>query len=128
MVKCGVLFEVRIGFLNIIPTSFGFKGLNLTRTSRVCFVSTYFHSCFVCVTRKWTDAFSIVNEAGNWHVLEHGRDKEAIRFIVLRVVCSYYSNISSWYRRTQNMDHTRYVSKSKAVPLHAMEGLGERGV
>jgi hypothetical protein len=28
MVKCGVLFEVRTGFLNIIWTSFGFKGLN----------------------------------------------------------------------------------------------------
>jgi hypothetical protein len=28
MVKCGVLFEVRTGFLNIILTSFGFKVLN----------------------------------------------------------------------------------------------------
>jgi hypothetical protein len=28
MVKYGVLFEVRTGFLNIIYTSFGFKGLN----------------------------------------------------------------------------------------------------
>jgi hypothetical protein len=27
MVKCGVLFEVRTGFLNNIKTSFGFKGL-----------------------------------------------------------------------------------------------------
>jgi hypothetical protein len=27
MVKCGVLFEVRTGFLNNIYTSFGFKGL-----------------------------------------------------------------------------------------------------
>jgi hypothetical protein len=27
MVKCGVLFEVRVGFLNIIQTIFGFKGL-----------------------------------------------------------------------------------------------------
>jgi hypothetical protein len=27
MVKCGVLFEVRTGFLNIIGTSFGFKWL-----------------------------------------------------------------------------------------------------
>jgi hypothetical protein len=26
MVKCGVLFEVRTDFLNIIQTSFGFKG------------------------------------------------------------------------------------------------------
>jgi hypothetical protein len=26
MVKCDVLFEVRTGFLNIIYTSFGFKG------------------------------------------------------------------------------------------------------
>jgi hypothetical protein len=26
-VKCGVLFEVRAGFLNNIYTSFGFKGL-----------------------------------------------------------------------------------------------------
>jgi hypothetical protein len=26
--KCGVLFEVRTEFLNIIQTSFGFKGLN----------------------------------------------------------------------------------------------------
>jgi hypothetical protein len=30
MVKCGVLFEVRTEFLNIISTSFGFKGLNLS--------------------------------------------------------------------------------------------------
>jgi hypothetical protein len=28
MVKCCVLFEVRTEFLNIIYTSFGFKGLN----------------------------------------------------------------------------------------------------
>jgi len=28
MVKCGVLFEVRTEFLNVILTSFGFKGLN----------------------------------------------------------------------------------------------------
>jgi hypothetical protein len=28
MVKCDVLFEVRIEFLNIIYTSFGFKGLS----------------------------------------------------------------------------------------------------
>jgi hypothetical protein len=27
MVKCGVLFEVRTGFLNIIYTSFGYRGL-----------------------------------------------------------------------------------------------------
>jgi hypothetical protein len=27
MVKCGVLFEVRTEFLNIIYTSFGFRGL-----------------------------------------------------------------------------------------------------
>jgi hypothetical protein len=28
MVKCGVLFEVRTGFLNTIWTSFGIRGLN----------------------------------------------------------------------------------------------------
>jgi hypothetical protein len=28
MVKCGVLFEVQTGFLNITEISFGFKGLN----------------------------------------------------------------------------------------------------
>jgi hypothetical protein len=28
MVKCGVLFEVRADFLNIIYTNFNFKGLN----------------------------------------------------------------------------------------------------
>jgi hypothetical protein len=28
MVKCGVLFEVRTEFLNVIKTSFDFKGLN----------------------------------------------------------------------------------------------------
>jgi hypothetical protein len=28
MVKCGVLFEVRTEFLNVIYTSSGFKGLN----------------------------------------------------------------------------------------------------
>jgi len=30
MVKCGVLFEVRTAFLNIIQTSFGFKGLKIS--------------------------------------------------------------------------------------------------
>jgi hypothetical protein len=30
MVKCGVLFEVRTGLLNIISTSFGFRGLRFT--------------------------------------------------------------------------------------------------
>jgi hypothetical protein len=30
MVKCGVLFEVQTGFLNIIWTSFGFKGLKVS--------------------------------------------------------------------------------------------------
>jgi hypothetical protein len=29
MVKCGVLFEVRTEFLNIIYTIFGFKGLKV---------------------------------------------------------------------------------------------------
>jgi hypothetical protein len=29
IVKCGVLFEVRTEFLNVIYTSFGFKGLKV---------------------------------------------------------------------------------------------------
>jgi hypothetical protein len=31
MVKCGLLFEVRIEFLNIVYTSFGFKWLKFLR-------------------------------------------------------------------------------------------------
>jgi hypothetical protein len=38
MVKCDVLFEVRTGFLNIIQTSFGFKGLNLNSVNQLIFV------------------------------------------------------------------------------------------
>jgi hypothetical protein len=38
MVKCGVLFEVRTEFLNIICTSFGFKGLNLNTVNQLIFV------------------------------------------------------------------------------------------
>jgi hypothetical protein len=38
MVKCGVLFEVRTEFLNIIYTSFGFKGLNLNSVNQLIFV------------------------------------------------------------------------------------------
>jgi hypothetical protein len=32
MVKCGVLFEVRTEFLNIIPTGFGFKRISVLFT------------------------------------------------------------------------------------------------
>jgi hypothetical protein len=35
MVKCGVLFEVRAGFLNNIQTSCGFKGLNLNSINQL---------------------------------------------------------------------------------------------
>jgi hypothetical protein len=38
MVKCGVLFEVRTEFLNVISTSFGFKGLNLNSVNQLIFV------------------------------------------------------------------------------------------
>jgi hypothetical protein len=38
MVKCGVFFEVRIEFLNIIYTSFVFKGLNLNSVNQLIFV------------------------------------------------------------------------------------------
>jgi hypothetical protein len=38
MVKCGVLFEVRTEFLNIIVTSCGFKGLNLNSVNQLIFV------------------------------------------------------------------------------------------
>jgi hypothetical protein len=38
MVKCGVLFEVRTEYLNIILTSFGFKGLNLNTVNQLIFV------------------------------------------------------------------------------------------
>jgi hypothetical protein len=37
MVKCGVLFEVRAGFLNNIYTSFYFKGLNYDLSFLICF-------------------------------------------------------------------------------------------
>jgi hypothetical protein len=33
MMKCGVLFEVRINFINIIWTRFGFKGLSVLRVT-----------------------------------------------------------------------------------------------
>jgi hypothetical protein len=38
MVKCGVLFEIRTGFLNNIYTSFVFKGLNLNSVNQLIFV------------------------------------------------------------------------------------------
>jgi hypothetical protein len=38
MVKYTVLFEVRTEFLNIIYTSFGFKGLNLNSINQLTFV------------------------------------------------------------------------------------------
>jgi hypothetical protein len=38
MVKYGVLFEVRTGFLNNILTSFVFKGLNLNSVNQLIFV------------------------------------------------------------------------------------------
>jgi hypothetical protein len=38
MVKCGVLFEVRTEFLNVIYTSFVFKGLNLNSVNQLIFV------------------------------------------------------------------------------------------
>jgi hypothetical protein len=38
MVRCGVLFEVRTEFLNIIYMSFGFKGLNLNSVNQLIFV------------------------------------------------------------------------------------------
>jgi hypothetical protein len=38
MVKCSVLFEVRTEFLNIIRTSFVFKGLNLNSVNQLIFV------------------------------------------------------------------------------------------
>jgi hypothetical protein len=36
MVKCGVLFEVRTEFLNIIYTSFVFKGLTSRKCQHAC--------------------------------------------------------------------------------------------
>jgi hypothetical protein len=38
MVKYGVLFEVRTGFLNNFYTSFGLKGLNLNSVNQLVFV------------------------------------------------------------------------------------------
>jgi hypothetical protein len=38
MVKYSVLFEVRTWFLNIILTSFDFKGLNLNSVNQLIFV------------------------------------------------------------------------------------------
>jgi hypothetical protein len=38
MVKCGVLFEVRTEFLNIIQMGFGFKWLNLNSVNQLIFV------------------------------------------------------------------------------------------
>jgi hypothetical protein len=41
MVKCGVLFEVRTGFLNAIYRTVGFKGVNDTsRDKAVCKATT----------------------------------------------------------------------------------------
>jgi predicted Holliday junction resolvase-like endonuclease len=38
LVKCGVLFQVRTEFLNIIYMSFVFKGLNLNSINQLIFV------------------------------------------------------------------------------------------
>jgi hypothetical protein len=38
MVKCGILFDVRTEFLNIIKTSVGLKGLNLNSVNQLIFV------------------------------------------------------------------------------------------
>jgi hypothetical protein len=38
MISCGVLFEVRTKFLNVILTSFGFKGLNLNNINQLILV------------------------------------------------------------------------------------------
>jgi hypothetical protein len=38
MARCGVLFEVRTEFLNVIYTSFVFKGLNLNSVNQLMFV------------------------------------------------------------------------------------------
>jgi hypothetical protein len=38
MVKCGVLIEVRTEFLNIIWTSYGFKGLNINSVNQLILV------------------------------------------------------------------------------------------
>jgi hypothetical protein len=35
MVKCGVLFEVRTEFLNVISTGFGFKGISVFYSQNV---------------------------------------------------------------------------------------------
>jgi hypothetical protein len=38
MMECGVFFEVRTEFLNIIYTSFVFKGFNLNSVNQLIFV------------------------------------------------------------------------------------------
>jgi hypothetical protein len=38
MAKCGVLFEVRTGFLNKMKTNFGFKGLKVCMCIPACYV------------------------------------------------------------------------------------------
>jgi hypothetical protein len=48
MVKCGVLFEVRTEFLNIIDMSLGYKGLSAISWRRVeLFVVVKLHVIFV---------------------------------------------------------------------------------
>jgi hypothetical protein len=46
MVKFGVLFEVRTGFLNNIYTSFVFKGFNLNSINQLIFVMAKFGVLF----------------------------------------------------------------------------------
>jgi hypothetical protein len=50
MVKCGVLFEVRTEFLNIVYTSFGFKGLICTFI--VAIIGPYF-VCWTIIVHKF---------------------------------------------------------------------------
>jgi hypothetical protein len=59
MVKCGVLFEVRTEFLNIISTSFGFKGLNTSlkmgsdRNYEVACYGKYFVPLLLSLIRQY---------------------------------------------------------------------------
>jgi hypothetical protein len=46
MVNCGVIFEVQTEFLNIISTSFGFKGLNQEINAKEIQIKT-FHAKFL---------------------------------------------------------------------------------
>jgi hypothetical protein len=66
MVKCGVLFEVRTGFLNNIQTSFDFKGLIRILQYRIIWIGFMLK----CVT--WLHVYLHNNAINSWYDTKFG--------------------------------------------------------